>query len=91
MSVFVAIKPISIMPIGYLISQLEFLAFDEVVEFYRMSGDVDYMLRVVVPNMAAYDAFYKRPISEVALTDVSSSFAMEQKSKYQAAPPSGPR
>ena len=34
-------------------------AFEEVVEFYRMSGDVDYMLRVVVANMAAYDAFYK--------------------------------
>ena len=53
-------------------------AFEEVVEFYRMSGEVDYMLRVVVPNMAAYDAFYKRLISEVALSDVSSSFAMEE-------------
>ena len=61
-------------------------AFDEVVEFYRMSGDVDYMLRVVVPNMAAYDAFYKRLISEVALTDVSSSFAMEE-IKYTTALP----
>ena len=63
-------------------------AFDEVVEFYRMSGDVDYMLRVVVPNMAAYDAFYKRLISEVALTDVSSSFAMEE-IKYTTALPLG--
>ena len=61
-------------------------AFDEVVEFYRMSGEVDYMLRVVVPNMAAYDAFYKRLISEVALTDVSSSFAMEE-IKYTTALP----
>ena len=58
----------------------------EVVEFYRMSGEVDYMLRVVVPNMAAYDAFYKRLISEVALTDVSSSFAMEE-IKYTTALP----
>ena len=63
-------------------------AFDEVVEFYRMSGEVDYMLRVVVPNMAAYDAFYKRLISEVALTDVSSSFAMEE-IKYTTALPLG--
>jgi len=50
----------------------------EVVEFYRMSGEVDYMLRVVVSNMAAYDAFYRKLISNVHLTDVSSSFAMEQ-------------
>lgn len=61
-------------------------AFDEVVEFYRMSGEVDYMLRVVVPNMAAYDAFYKRLISEVSLIDVSSSFAMEE-IKYTSALP----
>lgn len=50
----------------------------EVVEFYRMSGEVDYMLRVVVQDMAAYDAFYRKLISMVELTDVSSSFAMEQ-------------
>ncbi|MCT8972782.1 Lrp/AsnC family transcriptional regulator [Microbaculum marinisediminis] len=50
----------------------------EVVEFYRMSGDVDYLLRVVVPDIEHYDIFYKKLISRVALTDVSSSFAMEQ-------------
>ncbi len=50
----------------------------EVVEFYRMSGEVDYMLRVVVSDMSAYDAFYRKLISHVQLTDVSSSFAMEQ-------------
>ncbi len=59
---------------------------EEVVEFYRMSGEVDYMLRVVVPNMAAYDKFYKELISEVKLTDVSSSFAMEE-IKYTTALP----
>ena len=52
--------------------------YDEVVEFYRMSGDVDYMLRVVVKNMSAYDQFYKKLISDVSLKDVSSSFAMEE-------------
>lgn len=52
--------------------------FDEVVEFYRMSGQVDYLLRVVVPDIAAYDAFYKRLIENVDIADVSSSFAMEQ-------------
>ncbi|MCP4710072.1 MAG: Lrp/AsnC family transcriptional regulator [Planctomycetes bacterium] len=51
--------------------------FPEVVEFYRMSGEVDYLLRVVVPDIAAYDAFYKRLIKQENIIDVSSSFAME--------------
>ena len=50
----------------------------EVVEFYRMSGQVDYLLRVVVPDIEAYDAFYKKLISRIELTSVSSAFAMEQ-------------
>ena len=50
----------------------------EIVEFYRMSGDVDYLLRVVVPDIAAYDAVYKRLIRSIELSDVSSSFAMEE-------------
>ena len=61
-------------------------AMPEVMEFYRMSGEVDYMLRVVVADMNAYDAFYRRLISEVHLTDVSSSFAMEE-IKYTTALP----
>ena len=52
--------------------------FPEVVELYRMSGEVDYLLRVVVPDIQAYDAFYQRLISKVDISDVSSSFAMEQ-------------
>jgi len=58
----------------------------EVVEFYRMSGEVDYLLRVVVPDIAAYDAVYKRLIQRVDLADVSSSFAMER-IKYTTALP----
>ena len=53
-------------------------AIPEVVEFYRMSGDVDYLLKVVVRDIAAYDRFYRRLIATAPLTDVSSSFAMEQ-------------
>ena len=53
-------------------------AMPEVMEFYRMAGDVDYMLRVVVPDMAAYDGFYKRLIGGVALKTVTSRFAMER-------------
>ena len=52
--------------------------FPEIVELYRMSGDVDYLMRVVVPDIQAYDAFYQRLIGRVDITDVSSSFAMEQ-------------
>lgn len=58
----------------------------EVVEFYRMSGDIDYLLRVVVPDIAGYDAVYKELIRVAELTDVSSSFAMEQL-KYTTALP----
>ena len=53
-------------------------AIDEVVEFYRMSGQIDYLLRVVVPDIEAYDAFYKRLIAKIEISDVSSAFAMEQ-------------
>ena len=52
--------------------------FPEVVELYRMSGEVDYLLRVVVPDIQAYDEFYQRLIGKIDITDVSSSFAMEQ-------------
>jgi Lrp/AsnC family transcriptional regulator, cysteine-sensing transcriptional activator len=58
----------------------------EVVEFYRMSGDVDYLLRVVVPDIAGYDAVYKRLIAAVELSDVSSSFAMEKIKSTTALP-----
>jgi Lrp/AsnC family transcriptional regulator len=49
----------------------------EVVEFYRMSGETDYLLRVVVPDIAAYDLVYQRLIKVADLFDVSSNFAME--------------
>lgn len=50
----------------------------EVIELYRMSGDIDYLMKVVVPDIAAYDAFYQRLISKIDLNDVSSAFAMEE-------------
>lgn len=52
--------------------------FPEITEFYRMSGDVDYLLKVVVPDIAAYDDFYRRLIQSIELSDVSSNFAMEE-------------
>ena len=52
--------------------------FPEIVELYRMSGEIDYLMKVVVADIPAYDAFYKRLIAAVDLSDVSSSFAMEE-------------
>jgi Lrp/AsnC family transcriptional regulator len=60
--------------------------FSEVVEFYRMAGESDYLLRVVVPDIPAFDAFYKKLVQTTELADVSSSFAMEQ-IKYTTALP----
>ncbi|MEM8746652.1 MAG: Lrp/AsnC family transcriptional regulator [Actinomycetota bacterium] len=52
--------------------------FDEVVEAYRTSGEIDYLLKVRVPDIAAYDAFYQRLIEEVDLYDVRTTFVMEE-------------
>ena len=60
--------------------------FPEVVEFYRMAGESDYLLRVVVPDIPAFDTFYKKLVQTTDLSDVSSSFAMEQ-IKYTTALP----
>ena len=49
----------------------------EVIEFYRMAGDVDYMLKVLVRDMSAFDNFYKRLIGNNVLSDVTSRFSME--------------
>ena len=61
-------------------------AMPEVMEFYRMAGDVDYMLRVVVTDIAGFDAFYKRLIAAVPLKNVTSRFAMEKIKSTTALP-----
>lgn len=61
-------------------------AMPEVVELYRMAGDIDYMLRVVVPDMQSYDVFYKRLIHAVPLKNVTSRFAMEKIKSVTALP-----
>jgi len=58
----------------------------EVVEFHRMAGDVDYLLRVVVPDVKAYDLFYKRLIGIVPLKNVSSRFSVERVKSTTALP-----
>ena len=54
------------------------VALPEVQEFHRMSGDVDYLLKVVTTDIDGYDRFYKKLIKAVHLTGVSSAFSMEQ-------------
>lgn len=60
--------------------------FPEIVEAYRTSGDIDYTLKVVVPSITAYDAFYKRLIAAVDLYDVRSIFVMEELKHTTALP-----
>ena len=58
----------------------------EVVEVHRMAGDVDYMLRVVTRDIAAYDGFYKRLIAAVPIKNISSRFSMERVKSTTALP-----
>jgi len=62
------------------------LAMPNVMEVHRLSGDVDYLIRAVVPDMRSYDELYKEMIAKVDLFDVSSSFSMET-IKYTTALP----
>ena len=64
----------------------EITAMEEVMECYRMAGDVDYGLRVVVPDAAAFDVFYKRLIETIPLKNVTSRFALENVKSETAFP-----
>jgi len=64
----------------------EVAAMPEVMEFHRMAGDVDYLLRVIVADMAAYDDFYKRLIALAPLKNVTSRFSMERIKSTTALP-----
>jgi Lrp/AsnC family transcriptional regulator len=61
-------------------------AMPEVMEFYRMAGDVDYMLRVVVPDIQGWDRLYKKLIAAIPLKNVTSRFAMEKIKSTTALP-----
>jgi len=69
--------------------KLEVSQLPEVMELYRMSGEIDYLLRVVVSSIEAYDKFYKKLIDRIELSNVTSSFAMEQMKYTTALPISG--
>ncbi|HIC21705.1 MAG TPA: Lrp/AsnC family transcriptional regulator [Gammaproteobacteria bacterium] len=50
----------------------------EVMGFYRLAGDVDYLMKVVVPDIASYNDFYLRLIDRLPLSNVTAGFVMEQ-------------
>ena len=54
------------------------ISIPEIIGVYRMSGDLDYVLRARVPDVKAYDRLYQRLIAKVPLSDVSASFVMEE-------------
>lgn len=58
----------------------------EVVGAYRMTGDLDYVLRVRVADVPAYDAFYKRLTARISVSDISASFVMEEIKETTAVP-----
>ncbi|MCG3269445.1 Lrp/AsnC family transcriptional regulator [Yoonia sp. I 8.24] len=60
--------------------------FPEIVGAYRMTGDLDYVLRVRVADVPAYDAFYKRLTSRISVSDISASFVMEEIKDTTAVP-----
>lgn len=60
--------------------------FPEIVEAFRTSGDIDYLLKVLVPSIAAFDEFYKRLIDEINIYDVRTIFVMEELKRTTALP-----
>jgi len=49
-----------------------------VVEFYRLSGSIDYLLKIVVPSVTKFDEFYQDLTNKIDLTDVTTSFSMDE-------------
>lgn len=78
LTVFVAIEASDHSPVWLDSFAAAVSGWPAVMEVYRMAGEVDYMLRVVVADMAEYDVFYKRLIATVPLKNVTSRFAMER-------------
>lgn len=58
----------------------------EIVEAWRLTGEVDYLLRIVVPDVEAYDGVYKRLINRLEFADISSAIAMEEMKFTTAVP-----
>ncbi len=85
-TVFVAVKTAQHTPRWLMQFRDAILEIPEVVEVHRMSGQIDYLLKVLVPDIPSYDVIYKKLIARVDLFDVSSSFSMEVMKRTTALP-----
>ncbi len=86
LTVFVAIEAREHTPDWLAAFATAMQTMPEVMDAYRMAGEVDYMLRVAVADMAEFDTFYKRLIDAVPLRNVTSRFAMERLKQTTAYP-----
>lgn len=78
LSVFIIVRTSSHDPDWLAKFRAAVTAFPEIIGVYRMSGDLDYVLRARVADVKAYDRLYQRLIAKVHLSDVSASFVMEE-------------
>jgi Lrp/AsnC family transcriptional regulator len=76
--VFLAVETADHSQAGLDLFAVAVRAMPEVMEVHRMAGDIDYLLRIAVPDMPAYDAFYKRLIAAVPVKKVTSRFSIER-------------
>jgi len=86
LTVFIAIEALDHSPDWLNRFTTAVSAMPEVMEVHRMAGEIDYLLRVAVADMAAFDAFYRELIKAVPLKNVSSHFAMERVKSTTAYP-----
>lgn len=78
LSVFIIVRTSSHDPDWLAKFRAAVTSFPEITGVYRMSGDLDYVLRARVADVKAYDRLYQRMIAKVPLSDVSASFVMEE-------------
>ncbi len=86
LSVFISVRTSEHEPEWLETFRKEVSQLPEVLGVYRMSGDLDYLIRARVPDVAAYDALYQRLIRKVRLADVSASFVMQEIKETTALP-----
>ena len=78
LSVFIAIRTNEHDPTWLETFAREVSAIREIQGVYRIAGDIDYLIKARIPDVAAYDALYQRLIRKVRLVDVSASFVMQE-------------
>ncbi|WP_343312701.1 Lrp/AsnC family transcriptional regulator [Brucella sp. BE17] len=86
LSVFILVRTSSHDPDWLTVFRNAMHRFPEIIGVYRMTGDLDYVLKARVSDVKAYDRLYQRLIASVPLSDVSASFVMEEIKETTAIP-----